>query len=98
MSTAAPRRIETISEFHHLMGLPRPEHPLISVINLEEAKPLPEETPGGQALDFYTISLKHHAAGNFNYGQQQYAVGGGVMYFMAPGQVFGPLITGGEVK
>jgi len=34
MSAAEPHRIKTISEFHRLVGLPRPEHPLISVINL----------------------------------------------------------------
>ena len=94
MKATEPRRIETISEFHRLAGLPRPEHPLISVIKLEEVKRIAEKMPVGQMRDFYTISLKHHDAGNFNYGQQQYDVEGGVMYFMAPGQVFGPLAAG----
>lgn len=66
---------------------------MISVINLEEVKRVSEEMPAGQLLDFYTISLKHHNAGSFSYGQQQYAGQGGVMYFMAPGQVFGPMTT-----
>ncbi len=72
------------------MGLPRPEHPLISVIDLEQVKRLPDKVPASQVLDFYTISLKRHGNGKFNYGQQQYDAQGGVMYFMAPGQVFTP--------
>lgn len=96
MAVAEPRRINNISEFHRLAGLPRPAHPLISLIRLEEVKRFSEALPAGQVLDFYTISLKHHAAGNFRYGQQQYAGEDGVMYFMAPGQVFGPMATGEE--
>ncbi len=96
MSASEPRRITTISEFHRLVGLPRPEHPLISVIRLEQMQPFSERLPAGQVFDFYTISLKHHAVGNFRYGQQQYDGEGGVMYFMAPGQVFGPVGTGEE--
>jgi AraC family transcriptional activator of pobA len=65
MSATEPYRIKTISEFHHLVGLPRPEHPLISVINLEGAKFLPEKRPASRMLDFYTISLKRHCNGNF---------------------------------
>ena len=96
MKTTEPRRIETIGEFHRLAGLPRPDHPLVSIIRMEELKRFSEKMPNGQALDFYTISLKHHHAGNFNYGQQRYDVDGGVMYFMAPGQVFGPMAADEE--
>jgi len=96
MSSTEPYRIKTISEFHNLLGLPRPEHPLISVINLEDLKRLSEEMPANRILDFYTITLKHHCDHNFKYGQQQYEVQGGVMYFISPGQVCGPLTTGEE--
>lgn len=92
MAGAETPRIQTIGELHHLMGLPRPEHPLISVINLEEAKRL-GKMPSSRAFGFYSIALKRHCGGNFKYGQHQYAVEGGVMYFMAPGQVIGPLTT-----
>ena len=34
MSNTHVRRIKTISEFHQLRGLLKPEHPLISVIDL----------------------------------------------------------------
>lgn len=90
MAAVEPYHINTISEFHQLAGLSRPEHPLISVINLEDVKRLPGNTHASLMLDFYTISLKRHCNGNFKYGQQQYDVQGGVMYFMAPGQIFSP--------
>ena len=90
MAGAETYRIQTIGELHHLIGLPRPEHPLISVINLETMK-LSGKMPANRAFNFYSIALKRHCNGNFKYGQHQYAVEGGVMYFMAPGQVMGPL-------
>lgn len=36
-----PPRFKSISEFHQLRELPKPEHPLISVINLELIRHLP---------------------------------------------------------
>jgi AraC family transcriptional activator of pobA len=96
MQAIEPFHIKTIPQFHHLLGLPGPEHPLISVVNLEEVKRLPESMLGSRMLDFYTISLKRNCAHSFKYGQQQYDVKGGVMYFIAPGQVYGPSDTGVE--
>lgn len=83
-------RIRSISEFHSLMGLSRPDHPLISVINLEEVEWPVGTIPTKRVLDYYTISLKRGTGGIFKYGQQQYEAQGGVMYFLAPGQVFSP--------
>jgi AraC family transcriptional activator of pobA len=90
MSATDPQRIKTIAEYHHLAGLPRPEHPLISVVNMADIRWVTTDTPVSRTVDFYTISLKRHTGNNFRYGQQQYDAQGGVMYFMAPGQVFGP--------
>jgi len=97
MAGAETYRIQTIGELHHLMGLPRPEHPLISVINLETVKRA-GKMPANRVFDFYSIALKRHCDGNFKYGQHQYDVQEGVMYFMAPGQVFGSLIADDETK
>ena len=33
MEQRETKRIKTISEFHRLRGLPKPEHPLISVVD-----------------------------------------------------------------
>ncbi len=89
MKNIQPHRIKTISEFHKLRGLPKPEHPLISVIKLEPAKRLPDTEPESLVFDFYSISLKRNCNAKFRYGQQQYDFDEGTMFFMAPNQVFG---------
>jgi AraC family transcriptional activator of pobA len=90
MANAEPHRVHTISDLHRRLGLPRPEHPLISVLNLEVLNRQRSERPASFVFDFYSIALKHCQGGNFRYGQQHYDFQEGVMYFMAPGQVFGP--------
>lgn len=80
-----PTRIKTISEFHQLRGLPRPEHPLISVIDYGGLQPQAQDV-GSFVFDFYSIALKR-GVGKMRYGQQEYDFDAGVLYFMAPGQV-----------
>jgi AraC family transcriptional regulator, transcriptional activator of pobA len=89
MKNTQPFRIKTISEYHKVMGLPKPEHPLISVINFESIKHFPDNRPTSLIFDFYSISLKRNFNGKMKYGQQQYDFDEGIMFFMSPGQVFG---------
>lgn len=89
MVNAEPVRIRTISEFHRLRGLSQPEHPLISVINVEHFEHLPVNTEERIILDFYSISLKRNCNGKIRYGQQRYDFDEGIMFFVAPGQIFG---------
>ena len=89
MANTQPHRIKTISEYHQLMGLPKPEHPLISVINLETVQHALATEPISLVFDFYSISLKRNCNAKFRYGQQRYDFDEGVMFFMSPGQVFG---------
>jgi AraC family transcriptional activator of pobA len=89
MANTRPHRIKTISEFHRLRELPKPEHPLISVINLESLKHLPVDAPTSWILDFYSIALKRNFGAKIKYGQQEYDFDEGIMFFISPGQVFG---------
>jgi AraC family transcriptional activator of pobA len=89
MANMQPLRIKTISEYHKIMGLPKPEHPLISVINFESIKKLPSDGPTSLVFDFYSISLKRDFNARFKYGQQEYDFDEGIMFFISPGQVFG---------
>jgi AraC family transcriptional regulator, transcriptional activator of pobA len=82
-------RIKTISEYHQVMGLPKPEHPLISVINLASVKHNPGDNPISLVFDFYSISLKRDFNAKIKYGQQEYDFDEGIMFFISPGQVFG---------
>ncbi|HZY35627.1 MAG TPA: AraC family transcriptional regulator, partial [Mucilaginibacter sp.] len=89
MANKQPLRIKTISEYHRVMGLPKPEHPLISVIDFETIKHSPGQKAISLVFDFYSISLKRNFNARFKYGQQQYDFDEGIMFFIAPGQVFG---------
>jgi AraC family transcriptional activator of pobA len=88
MSNATLIRIKTISEFHRLRNLPPPEHPLISVVDYSKMNDIPEDNAAGLIFDYYSISIKRGVAGKLKYGQQEYDFDEGVMYFIAPNQLF----------
>lgn len=79
--------INSISEFHRLLSLPQPRHPLVSVINLAESIFLDEEVWKGFVNRFYCVALKREAKGKIRYGQQHYDYDKGVLSFTAPNQV-----------
>ena len=86
---AQPIRIHTITEYHRTMGLPKPEHPMISVVNLGLVNPPLDEGSISLVFDFYSISLKRVYSTKYRYGQQAGDFDEGVLFFMSPGQVFG---------
>ncbi len=79
--------INTISEFHRLLSLPEPRHPLVSVVNLAESIFLEDEVWKGFVNRFYCVALKRDAKGKIRYGQQHYDYDKGVLSFTAPNQV-----------
>jgi AraC family transcriptional activator of pobA len=89
MATNVPHRLKTISEYHQFRDLPKPEHPLISVIDVEAVADLRLDEPKSLLIDFYFIALKRNFNANMRYGQQEYDFDEGLMSFLAPGQVFG---------
>lgn len=95
MLNKQPLRIKTISEYHQVKGLPKPEHPLISVIDFDRIKRLPMDESISIVFDFYSISLKRNFNGKMKYGQQEYDFDEGIMFFISPGQVFGMEIEKG---
>jgi AraC family transcriptional regulator, transcriptional activator of pobA len=82
-------RIKTLKEYHRMMGLPKPEHPLISVVHLDSIRAFPVTASTNIVLDFYSISLKRDFNAKMKYGQQKYDFDDGIMFFISPGQVFG---------
>lgn len=79
--------IRSVSEFHRLLSLPAPRHPLVSVINLTESVFLEDDIWKGFVNRFYCIALKRDAKGKIKYGQQHYDYDKGVLSFTAPNQV-----------
>jgi len=99
MTNQLPIRIKNISQYHQFMGLLKPEHPLISVINFNSITQKPFNGPISFIYDFYTIYLKRISNAKFRYGQQESDFDEGVMFFMAPNQVFSIEVEKGtEIK
>lgn len=81
-----PYNIKSITEYHKVMDLPKPEHPLISIIKFEDIK-RNETSPINITNDFYSIALKKDFNAKLKYGQQEYDFDEGVLHFMSPRQV-----------
>lgn len=80
-------RIKSIGQYHQVMGLPEPEHPLISVIDYDAIK-LPCAALTSFVFEFYSVILDHKFDGTIKYGQQRGDFNSGVLFFMSPGQLF----------
>ena len=87
MTDRQPYKIKTITEFHRVRGLPKPEHPLISVVDYGAVRHSAKYNRVSWVFDFYSISLKRNSDAKLRYGQQTYDFDEGIMYFLAPGQV-----------
>jgi AraC-like DNA-binding protein len=88
MADKGPYQIKTVSEFHRFRHLPKPQHPLVSVINFEDIKGPQQNDPKSLVNNFYTVALKRSFNARLRYGQGEYDFNEGIMLFMAPGQVF----------
>lgn len=88
MEQRKTKRLKTITEFHRSRGLSHPEHPLISIVNYKDVQRPADIGDVNWIFDFYQISLKRGMNGKLKYGQQQYDFDEGLMFFIAPNQVF----------
>lgn len=77
----------TINEFHKMSGLPKPEQPLVSLVDYGLVEYQTDEKEISWVQNFYSIGLKRNIQGKFRYGQQEYDFDEGLMSFVAPGQV-----------
>ncbi|TDE10483.1 helix-turn-helix domain-containing protein [Dyadobacter psychrotolerans] len=87
-SSANPHIINSIAEYHKLLDLPEPEHPLISVIDLACRAELIDLPDNKLIYNFYTIFLKKNIDGTIGYGRKYYDFSNGLMGFSLPMQVF----------
>ena len=81
------KHFKTISEFHQFRDLPKPPHPLISIINVADVAPLNSTESEALTFDFYCIAAKRVSGVKVKYGQQPFDFNDGVLSFMAPNQV-----------
>lgn len=80
---------KTISSYLDYLGLPRPEHPMLSVFNSkgDGYLPCPRESSPPITNDCYSISLKKFVRGDLNYGRTKYDFTNGALIFIAPRQI-----------
>ncbi|SDT68210.1 Helix-turn-helix domain-containing protein [Mucilaginibacter mallensis] len=96
MSQPTPLHIKTISEYHRILGLPKPLHPLVSLVRFEDMPFKPKQAPRAIVHNFYSVALKKSFHAILKYGQQEVDFDEGILLFMAPMQVLsieGPFET-----
>jgi len=83
------KHFKTLSSYLDYLGLPRPEHPMLSVFHSkgDGYLPCPRESSPPIKNDCYSISLKKYVEGNLNYGRTKYDFTNGALIFIAPRQV-----------
>lgn len=82
--------IETVTEYNDMLGI-ETLHPLVSVIDLSEAKPMRHLR---HTFSFYTVYLKDEKNCDLIYGRRHYDYQKGSVVCLAPGQVIGTKDTG----
>lgn len=80
-------KFDSLSELNKILGLPKPLHPLVSMVNYADMKTPFDEQPKAFLLNFYKISYKLNFQGKIGYGQNYYDFNEGRMAFVAPNQV-----------
>lgn len=77
--------IETIAEYNDMLGV-ETLHPLVSVIDLSQAKPMKHMR---HTFSFYVVFLKDEKNCDLVYGRRKYDYQKGSVICLAPGQVIG---------
>lgn len=82
-------QIESISQLHRQRGLPAPQHPLISLVDIGKLQPPADfEAELWLSHNFYTVSVKRGMINKINYGHTQYDFDEGVLSLLKPYQTF----------
>ncbi len=79
--------INSIAKMHQVFGLPKPKHPLISVVRYKNTRILPEYHDVRCSFGLYCITLKNEIVGTMGYGRSSYDFQEGSMLFIKTGQV-----------
>ncbi|KMQ68411.1 AraC family transcriptional regulator [Chryseobacterium sp. FH2] len=83
----SPTKISSVSELHAILQLPKPLHPLISLVDNSKMSINKEFLYKSFHLGFYKISYKFSENGKMGYGQGYYDFNEGGMMFTSPNQI-----------
>jgi len=78
-------KIDSIGQYNTMRGITT-KHPLVAVIDLSKAQPVPA---GSFNFGLYAVGLKELNNGQLRYGRKHYDYQEGSLVFVAPGQVLG---------
>lgn len=84
---SSPLKISSISELHQILNVPKPLHPLISLVDNTKMSVDKYYLDRSFTLSFYKISYKFSEKGKIGYGQGYYDFNEGGMMFTAPNQL-----------
>ncbi|MCF0051580.1 helix-turn-helix domain-containing protein [Dyadobacter sp. LJ53] len=87
METTTTVHIQSISQLHQLLQLPKPRHPMVSLIPFEDFPEIKIEERTRLITDFYQVTLKTECPCKIQYGQSIFDFDEGVMSCFAPRQV-----------
>ena len=76
-------KLDSVTAYNTMRGV-KTLHPLVSVLDLSEAKPMPSRTFN---FGIYAVYLKELNCGEIKYGRGHYDYQEGTLVFIAPGQV-----------
>ena len=82
-----PHQFNSISDLHRMLGLPKPLHPLVSLVDNTHIAIDKDQLPPSFLLNFYKISYKTGLRGKIRYGQNYYDFDEGGMVFTSPNQL-----------
>ena len=82
-------KFDSISDAHRAFGLPKPRHPLISLIDGANSRVEVHRPSGSHVLNFYKISYRPKLSGKLKYGQHYYDFDEGGLLFASPNQLIG---------
>lgn len=79
--------INSISQAHQVMGLPKPKHPLVTVVQTKDFDAKLDFNGVRIINNLYQVTLKQLGCGNLFYGKNSYDYEEGTLVFTSPGQV-----------
>jgi AraC-like DNA-binding protein len=78
-------KLQSVGQYNQIRGA-KTLHPLVTMLDLSKAKPMPAQT---FHFGLYAIYLKELKCGELTYGRSRYDYQEGTIVFVAPGQVLG---------
>jgi AraC-like DNA-binding protein len=85
----SPHKFDSLSDAHRAFGLPKPLHPLISLLSSATTRVEVNRPSYSHVLNFYKISYSPRLSGKLRYGQDYYDFDEGGLLFASPNQIIG---------